>query len=70
MTTAVKLTQIGTCLSQNFLLALEMEIVNCVLPEVYLRRTSPITNGKELSLTIGKINAKYLNALLVKVKTR
>jgi hypothetical protein len=68
MPNAVKLTYIRTCLSQNFLLALEMEALSCVLPEVYLRRASPVTNGKELSLTIDRIHAKYLNSLLVKVK--
>jgi hypothetical protein len=43
-----------------------METVNCVLPEVYLR-TSPVTNGKELNLTIYRIYAKYLNFQMVKV---
>lgn len=56
MTNAIKLTHIGICLSQNFRLALEMESVNCVLPEVYLG-TSPVTNGKELNLTIDRLDA-------------
>lgn len=56
MPNAVKLTHIGICLSQNFRLALEMESVNYVLPEVYLR-TSPVANGKELNLTIDRLYA-------------
>lgn len=56
MQNAVKLTRIGICLSHNFRLALEMETVNCVLPEV-CRRTSPVANGKELNLTIDRLYA-------------
>jgi len=39
-------------------------------PGIYLRMNIPVTNGKQISLTVNTLCAEYFNELLEKVKLK